>query len=76
MNKRITNGLISMYQKTTFLSDIESCGLSAERSYIQRKVFSHLFDHEGILFFFIKLIKHTSYTKCINYKKICQKLFL
>ena len=56
-------------------------GLSAETSYIQRKayiinVFSYLFDHEGMLVFFIKLIKHTSSTKYINYKKFCQKLFL
>ena len=36
----------------------------------------NLFDHEGVLFFFIKLIKHTCSAKYINYKKICQKLFL
>ena len=51
-------------------------GLSAERSYIQRKAhmisfFSHLFDHKGI-----KFIKHTKFTIYINYQKFCQNFFM
>ena len=84
--KRITSGLISMYQKSSFLSikyrmlSYLPVGLSAERSYFQRKAhiisFFSSFWSWRHTFFFIKLIKHTSSTKYINYKKFCQKLFL
>ena len=83
----MTSRLISMYQKSSYLSikyrmlSYLPVGLSAERSYFQRKAhiisFFSSFWSWRQTFFFIKLIKHTSSTKYIlNYKKFCQKLFL
>ena len=57
------------------------CGLSAERSYTQRKAhtiifFFHLCDHEGTYFFLHKINKAYKFYKILLQKILSKKLFL
>ena len=86
-NRRITSGLIPCsLSNASFISvkyrilSYLRCGLSAERSYIQRKThiiifFSSTWTWRHTIFF-IKLINHKSSTKYINYKNNSVKKFL